>query len=202
MQQVVLRSFVCLLSVAVLALSAHWLATTLNGFVDGFYDPFAVLATATASLTILSVITMILVEYLRKDAALNWIIFEMSWLSTLGLLWIATASVTTDAYYNSWLNCDQLDIFWDNRLIEGCKETQAIQSVSYTILLTYTSVLLVLSLLSKTHGVDVWRSAVRDAKFALQVPSTVNPSSSVRTDLPSAPLPHPYAMQPLQVAQS
>lgn len=92
--------FVWALSVVVLGLSSHWLATTLDGFVDGFYDPFAVLAIATASLAVLSITTMyvvqhdeaqspsdtcsvfrILVDYFRKGAALNWIIFEISWLS-------------------------------------------------------------------------------------------------------------------------
>ncbi|CAL1701576.1 unnamed protein product [Somion occarium] len=161
---------VSLFSVIILALSAHWIATTETKFVSPFYDPYAAFALAVSLLSLLTLPAMLIIDHIRKGAFTSKIIFELSWIGTLAILWLASAAVTSQVYANSTLTC------WRNFtvIIVGCREAQAIQAfghLNWLLLFFYSVGLAVLSLVSHNNGRDVWHYSVKDAQFATSVTS-------------------------------
>ncbi|KAK7061370.1 MBOAT, membrane-bound O-acyltransferase family-domain-containing protein [Favolaschia claudopus] len=150
-------------SVIVLGLSAALTSTT-EKYLNGYFE-FAALAIATSVITLITVPIMIVMEFLHHGAMFtSMVLFELSWLSILWVLWLATAADTTQA--NAFISgCDYIS----DVVNTACRETQAVQAFSFLnwlILMAYTILILVLSIIahSRQHT-GVWRSSVAEAPF-------------------------------------
>ncbi|KAJ6538942.1 hypothetical protein B0H19DRAFT_334028 [Mycena capillaripes] len=152
-------------AVIVLGLSAGLTSTT-EKYLDGFFE-FAALAIATASLTIITLPIMIGLEFLRPGAFTSMIAVELSWLSILWVLWLATGADSAQAGQNTFIaDCSN---YFDDIVQGACRETSAIQGfafLNWLILTAYTILILVLTLIaaSRKHT-GVWKSSVADAPF-------------------------------------
>ncbi|KAJ6627427.1 hypothetical protein B0H10DRAFT_385806 [Mycena sp. CBHHK59/15] len=158
-------STVLAFSVVVLGLGAALTSTT-EKFLEGFFE-FAALAIATASLTILTLPVMIALEFLRPGAFTSLIVVELSWLSILWVLWLASAADAAQA--GSIFFVAGCGDYGDSIVDAACRETAGIQAfsfLSWLILMVYTILLLVLSIIaaSRKHS-QVWKSTVAEAPF-------------------------------------
>ncbi|KAJ7367895.1 hypothetical protein DFH08DRAFT_1070694 [Mycena albidolilacea] len=158
-------STVLAFAVIVVGLAASLTSTT-EKYLDGYFE-FAALAIATAGLTIITVPIMIALEITRAGTAFtSMIVVELSWLSILWVLWLATAADSAQVAANTFVSCS--DYFLKS--IEGaCRQTSGIEAfafLNWIILLGYTILILVLSLIahSRQHT-GVWKSSVAQAPF-------------------------------------
>jgi len=158
-------SVVLAFAVIVLGLSAALTSTT-EKFLDGFFE-FAALGIATAALTIITLPIMIILEVLRPGVTFtSMIAVELSWLSILWVLWLATAADSAQAGQATFISgCDYID----STVKAACQQTAGIQAFSFLnwiILMGYTILILVLSLIahSRQHT-GVWKSSVAQAPF-------------------------------------
>ncbi|KAJ7762830.1 hypothetical protein DFH07DRAFT_956731 [Mycena maculata] len=161
--RIVALSVVLGFSVIVLGLGAALTSTT-EKYLDGYFE-FAALAIATASLTMLTLPIMIALEYTKPNAFTSMIIVELSWLSILWVLWLATGADGAQAGQIFISGCGYVDSLVD----AACRETAAIQAFSFLnwiILLAYTILILVLSIIASTRKhTGVWKSSVAEAPF-------------------------------------
>ncbi|KAJ7265832.1 hypothetical protein B0H12DRAFT_1099718, partial [Mycena haematopus] len=174
-------------AVIVLGLSSALTSTT-EKFLGGYFE-FAALAIATASLTLITLPVMIALEIMNSGAAFtSMVIVEISWLSIIWVLWLATAADGAQAAQNTFIsNCGD---YFDNTVKAACQETSAIQAFSFLnwiILMPYTILILILSIIahSRQHT-GVWKSSVAEAPFF--TPSAA-PAIPLATAQPSMPLP-------------
>ncbi|KAJ7162610.1 hypothetical protein C8R43DRAFT_947114 [Mycena crocata] len=163
--RLVALSVVLAFAVIVLGLSAALTATT-EKYLAGFFE-FAALAIATASLTLITVPIMIVLERIRPGAAFtSMIAVELSWLSILWVLWLATAADGAQAGQLTFISgCGYIDSVVDS----ACRESAGIQAFSFLnwlILMVYTILILVLTIIASTRKhTGVWKSSVAEAPF-------------------------------------
>lgn len=149
-----------------LGLNAYFISLT----VPYFYFIFSALGVATAVLTILTVPIMLIVDFIRRGAFTSMIVFELSWLFILAILWVATAGeaiYTFNYYYPQGCIYGSIDPTANTY----CMELQAVEAfafLNFLIFLGYTSVLLVFSIIGSSRGNSVWTSSVKDATFFAQ----------------------------------
>jgi len=151
-------------SVIVLGLSSHLTHLT-NLYLDGYFV-FAALAIATAVMSVISLLTMMVVDYMRKGAVTSMIAVELSWLGFLWILWLATGASAADTPFAS-TGCDYFGSRY-SELTTACHEYSAIQAfafLNWIILMGYTTALLVLSIMAAQKGHSVWVSSVRETNF-------------------------------------
>jgi len=161
-------------SVIVLGLSAALTSTT-EKFLDGFFE-FAALGIATASLTIITLPIMIALEHRRPGAVFtSMIVVELSWLSVLWVLWLATGADAAQAGQIFISGCG-----YDDKIVDGaCRETAGVQAfafLNWIILLAYTIFILILTIIaaSRKHA-GVWKSSVTTAPFFTPGAATTAP---------------------------
>ncbi|KAK7695574.1 hypothetical protein QCA50_000210 [Cerrena zonata] len=179
-------STVSLFSIIILSLSAHWITTTQTKFIIPFYDPFAALALAVSLLSLFTLPIMLLIDRTRKGALTSMIVFELSWLGTLAVLWLATASYTSNIYANSTSVC----LSTNNTIRTGCSETRAILAfahLNWFCLFFYVIVLTVLSLKMHSNGRSVWQMSAKEANFAVD---PTPPSGTPGIYEPKDPMPY------------
>ncbi|KAJ7229058.1 hypothetical protein GGX14DRAFT_555099 [Mycena pura] len=125
--RLVALSVVVAFAVIVLGLSAALTATT-EKYLNGFFE-FAALAIATASITMITVSVMIVLEFLKPGRAFtSKIVFELSWLFILWVLWLATAADASNSTQLTFISgCGYVD-----SVINGaCRETAGIQAFAF-----------------------------------------------------------------------
>ncbi|KAJ7464842.1 hypothetical protein B0H11DRAFT_67938 [Mycena galericulata] len=83
-------STVLVFSLIVLGIAASLISTTQSTF--GVTFNYASLAVATAVITIILIVPMIILEFLQPDGITSMIIFEICSLMLFWILWLATAS--------------------------------------------------------------------------------------------------------------
>jgi len=153
---------VTLFTVIVLGLSIH---ITVETEKIGFYFVFAAMAIATSLLTLFTLPTILIIDQKRKGAVTSQIMFEVAWLGTLAIFWMATAGLTSNAYLDAFYVC-----FWGyNDTFSGCRETQAVEAfahLNWLWLTSYVFTILAFAVISHNNGRDVWRTSVRDGQFA------------------------------------
>ncbi|TCD69578.1 hypothetical protein EIP91_007000 [Steccherinum ochraceum] len=164
-------------SIIVLAVNAHYIFVTLNDdlFVDGFVvwpqdspDTFSLLNVAVAALTLLTVPVMLLLERTRKGAFTSMILFELSWLGVLCILWIAAASFTVDSVRLLVALCNLRLNKKVGVLQSACRDVKASEAfghLAWVAALGYLCSLFFLSYRSSQAGQPVWRSAVSETHF-------------------------------------
>ncbi|KZT20665.1 hypothetical protein NEOLEDRAFT_1182397 [Neolentinus lepideus HHB14362 ss-1] len=150
-------------AVITLGVAADLLNLTETYFSD--YLIFCVLAVVSASLTIITLPIMIVLDIVRQGAFTSTVVFELSWLFVLWVLWLATAADTTNANSLSFGgSCDYINPY----INRGCQEFNVVEAFSYLIwiiLMGYTITLLVLAIIGQTRGNEVWLTSVRDNAF-------------------------------------
>ncbi|KAG1850595.1 hypothetical protein DFJ58DRAFT_661969 [Suillus subalutaceus] len=148
-----------------LGLNAYFLSLTAP---YDFYYIFTALDTATAVLTIVTIPIMLIVDFTRRGAFTSMIVFELSWLFILAILWVATAGETVAAsnyYYPR--GCVDSDPTFNTYCIE-MQVMEAFAFLNFFIFLGYTCVLLVFSIIGSSHGNSVWTRSVKEATFFAQ----------------------------------
>ncbi|KAG1774042.1 hypothetical protein EV702DRAFT_1128016 [Suillus placidus] len=160
--RITLFSLTVAFSLIGLGLNAYFISLT----EPYFYFIFSALGVATAVLTILTIPIMLVIDFIRRGAFTSMIVFELSWLFTLAILWVATAgeAVYTFNYYYP-RGC----VYANEPTINAyCMELQAVEAfafLNFFIFLGYTCVLLVFSIIGSSRGNSVWTYSVKDATF-------------------------------------
>ncbi|KAJ7646139.1 hypothetical protein B0H17DRAFT_1098221 [Mycena rosella] len=195
--RIIALSVVLGFAVIVLGLSAALTSTT-ETILDGFFE-FAALAIATASLTLITLPIMIILEYMRPGQAFtSMIVVELSWLSILWVLWLATAADSAQAGQLTFISgCGYID----STVESACRETSAIQAFSFLnwiILMAYTVLILVLSIIASARKhTGVWRASVADAPFFTPgAAPAIPPVTSQHAATPSGTYGGGYTTQP------
>jgi hypothetical protein len=191
--RLVVFGVVSVLALIVMALSAHWISVTESNF--NSYYRYAALALATALMTF-SVPAMLAIDYLRRGALTSLIIFELSWLGFLWIMWLATGSYAADVFGSASCDINFLPDWWST----GCHETQAIIAFSFLnwiALSGYLVSLLIVSVLAANRGAPVWMTTVKDANFA-PVNMNFNASGAMGTPEGKAPISPAMQQQPFQ----
>ncbi|RPD77177.1 hypothetical protein L226DRAFT_533178 [Lentinus tigrinus ALCF2SS1-7] len=171
--------FAIFCGIIVASLSAHLTAYVEENF--GGYDNFAVLGIATGGITIISLPVMLIVDLLRKGAFTSLVVVELSWLSILWVLWIATAALTVDETSAIFSSCD----FFYPILNQLCHETQAVEAFSFLAwiaLMAYTVLLLIVALVNTSRGSPMWKSSVRAYGGIAPVPKASTVDTAVNAN--------------------
>ncbi|KAI0316129.1 hypothetical protein OF83DRAFT_288268 [Amylostereum chailletii] len=151
-----------LFSLIVLGVSADLLNTTVSEL-DGSYFVFSALAVAVAVITIVSVVPMIVIDFLRQGAFTSLVWVEVAWFSVLWILWLSTGADT------AWAN-DQVFVgsscdFANSIVKTFCNEFKAVMAFSFLtwiVLMAYTSTLIVLAFIGHSRSQRTWTSTVRE----------------------------------------
>jgi len=146
-------------SLIVLSLSAALISLTGSEF----YFAFSGLALATSLLTLLTVGPMFFVDLYRKGTYFSWIVVEVSCLSILWILWLASGS--SAAQKDQEISDLCVWSLFSSDLNQACNESRAIMGFSFLtwiLLMSYTVTLLVLALRAQSQGHNVWQTSVRD----------------------------------------
>jgi len=152
-----------LLSVVVLGLTAHFTSTT-NTYLQSTFN-FSALSLASASITIVSLPVMLIVDFMRTGAFTSMVVVELVWIFVVWVLWLSTAADT--AWFASLefvSSCNYI-----NKIVStACREVQAIEAFSFLIwiiLMAYTITLLVYAIIGSSRGHKTWTSTVKQANF-------------------------------------
>jgi hypothetical protein len=163
--RITLFSITIAFSLIGLGLNAYFLSLTEP---HDFYFIFSALGVATALLTIVTIPIMLILDFIRRGAFTSMIVFELSWLFVLAILWVTTAgeAVSTSNYYypQGCVATDSIDNTY-------CMEVQAVEAfafLNFFIFLGYTCVLLVFSIIGSTRGNTIWTRSVKEATFLAQ----------------------------------
>jgi len=157
-----LLAVVLVFSLIVLGLSANFL--NLSTTLDGSYLVFEALDVAVATLTLITIIPIMVIDFLRKGAFTSLVVFELGWVFILMILWIAAAAETsaTPIFVGS---CSE----FDDDVQSICHQFQAIQAFSwliFIILFGWLITLVIGAIVSHNRGnTGVWTSPVSDTAF-------------------------------------
>ncbi|KAF8316048.1 hypothetical protein DL93DRAFT_786760 [Clavulina sp. PMI_390] len=126
---------------------------------------FSELGVASAAVTMVSFIPMVIIDFLRKGAVTSLVIFELVWIAILWGLWLATAIKTA-----SFNGCDDFGSML-------CSRYTAVKVLSFpvwAILVGYWILLLVFTVMAYVGGNrKIWTAGVRDARFTSSGADTV-----------------------------
>ncbi|KAI0069104.1 hypothetical protein BV25DRAFT_94285 [Artomyces pyxidatus] len=151
-------------SIIVLGLAADMISIT-EEYLDSYYI-FSALAVATAVLTFVTVLPMIVIDLFRRGAFSSWVVLEVSWLSILWVLWLSTAAYATwtDGQVFIGSSCS----FVDSTVSLVCNEFKAVEAFAYLtwiLLMAYSVTLFAFAIKGQTLGNKTWTNTVRDATF-------------------------------------
>jgi len=159
--------FLIVCTLVVLGVDAHFVSENNKGVsysafgytytAHGSSPTFAKLGVATAVLTLVSVVPMFVIDFLREGAATSFVVVELAWLGFLWILWLATAADTAD--YGSCSSGDS----W-------CSQFQAAEAFSFLAwmaLMAYWIILLVFAIIAVNNGQSqIWYTGVTEADFS------------------------------------
>jgi len=165
----------------VFAVIALGLAAGLTSLSEEFFDAYlnyAALTIATASLTIITLPAMIAIDFFRKGAFTSLVVVELSWLGLLWVLWLASGAAAADKNSVTFVSgCGYINDILDR----ACREAAGIEAftfLNWIILMGYTIVLLVLSIIGHTRGHKIWTSTVGEAPFLAPAAGTTTAFTS------------------------
>jgi len=181
-------SWVDIVRVTVLAwvffssLIAMALAANLTSITESLvkqYFTWAALAIAVGVVSLLSIPVMLALDAARTRAFTSLIIFELSWLSVLQILWLVVGAMAASGI-KQWGG--QCDFTFNSEINTACKENSAIAAFGFLAwlpLLGYTILLLILALIRHNKGAPVWLSTVKDAfRYGVNTPSASGPTTA------------------------
>ncbi|TFY80411.1 hypothetical protein EWM64_g3600 [Hericium alpestre] len=189
-------------SVIVLGISADMV--TIDKDLERWYDISSIgpeLGVAISVISIVSLLPMIIVDFLRRGAFTSWVIVEVSWLSVLWILWLSTGAYSAWAYGLMFVfsDCDYIA----NTVSQLCQEYKALEAFSFLtwiILMAYAVVLMIFAFMGQSRGNKTWTSTVRDASFlahskvgyeghqTAQVAHPVHPAHAAAPPSPAIPM--------------
>ncbi|KAF8627567.1 hypothetical protein AX15_004359 [Amanita polypyramis BW_CC] len=156
-----LLAVVTLFSIVVLGLAAHSINVTAAAI--GSYFTFDALGVATAVLSIVTLLALIILSLLRKGALPNYILVESAWFSLLWVLWLATAADTANATIFVSAGCNyKFEVL--GKTID-CQEFPALQAfawLNWIFLMGYVALTVVLAIIQQTRGNSVWFKSVNE----------------------------------------
>ncbi|KAH8829814.1 hypothetical protein DL96DRAFT_904439 [Flagelloscypha sp. PMI_526] len=139
------------ISIIVLALSAH-ITSLVATLWSGFYYIFGVMGIAVALLTMILIGLMLVSGRINNESVPTKAIFELSCLSILWVLWLATGARAAFTFNMNYAgSCG----YFSRHINIRCKETQAIMAFSFLawiVLMAYTITLLVFAIVASAHG--------------------------------------------------
>jgi len=125
---------------------------------------FAKLGVATSVITIASIVSMLVIDILRRGAPTSFIAVELGWLALLWVLWLATAADTA-----SWGTCSVTS----GPAGSYCSQFQAAEAfsfLSWILIKAYWVLLLAFTLFAAVHRrqSNIWFTSVSDADFTAE----------------------------------
>ncbi|KAG7091638.1 hypothetical protein E1B28_010659 [Marasmius oreades] len=163
--RVVVLAIAILFSIPTLALTAHLTSLTEARIV---YD-FEGLGIAVSALTLLCVPVFLIVGFLRKGSWFTMNVVEVPVLGGLSIIWLATGSLYANwenQFYPPSFSCDSR--YLTPYLQTFCSEFRAIEALSFIIWITlmiYAIVAIILCLVGKSRGNDVWLLGANEADY-------------------------------------
>lgn len=148
----------------VLGLAADLVSITESN--AGLYWNFSALGVATAVLTFVTLIFMVVIDAYRRGAFTSRVVVEAVWLSILWVLWLSTGAYA--AYTDSLVFIGSDCSFVNPTASLVCGEFKAIEAFSFLtwiILMGYTGTLIVFAFIGQSRGNNSWTTTVRDASF-------------------------------------
>lgn len=154
--------------VIVAAIAADNIAITETEFAsEGFttYFPFAALALAAGGLTLLTLPALLIVDAVRAGAWTSMIAVEMVVSTILWALWLGTAAYVSQQITGiASVNC--ADFTGDGAILcNGTKAIQAFSFLAWVVIMIYSFILLVFTLIASSRGHNVWLQSVKDTNF-------------------------------------
>ncbi|EIN10222.1 hypothetical protein PUNSTDRAFT_119274 [Punctularia strigosozonata HHB-11173 SS5] len=187
-------------AIIVLGLCAHILNVTLS--FTGLYFVFAALGVATALLTVITVVPMLIIEVLRKGAFTSFVVVEAVWLSILWILWLATGAETANT--SSLVGFSQGSCSdWDPIDARACREfagVEAFSFLSWILLMAYTITIVVEGFLLASRG-KTWTASVAELGVLASTAPTTTAAENTTTTYPMQQQPQTYPVQPQQQQQ-
>lgn len=162
---------------------------------DGISPDFAGLSLATAVLTMVAIVPVMIIDFLRKGAFTSLVVTEIVWTSFLTILWLAAAADTT-----SILNGDTCSdpFFFDT--LTTCREEQALAAfgwLNFFNLGGWLVFLIVAASISHTRGNDrVWLGPVTGTEFF--APAGKAEQSQDAVEYAPQQVPQGYSTQPME----
>jgi len=163
-----------LCGIIVLALGGNSISVTEQYFND--YSGYAALGVATGVLAFVTLPIMIALDFFLSTFT-SWIVVELSWLSLLWVLFLATAADAANDLSKINNTCD----FFYTQENNVCHETQGLAAFAFLAwipLMAYTITLLVVAILNSGANTNIWTSSVKDAfgdtRSGNQYPMTTN----------------------------
>ncbi|KAI0269310.1 hypothetical protein BC834DRAFT_622759 [Gloeopeniophorella convolvens] len=150
-----------LFSFLVMALSAALIALTAP-----VYYQFSGFSLFTSLFTMLILIPMFVVDVLRKQTFVSYVITEVVASSVLWIFWLSSAAYAA-SFFPEGSNCD---FGFDDRFSAECHEIQAITAFGFLTwlpLMAYTGVLLWYTVRAHMAGHKVWTTSARDGVIFL-----------------------------------
>ncbi|KAL0953158.1 hypothetical protein HGRIS_004421 [Hohenbuehelia grisea] len=195
--RIVVLSLSLFFGIAVLSLSSHLTFESTNVLFASQVPAFEAVGIAVGAITIVSLPVLLIVGLLRRGAFTSMIVFELSFLGFLCVLWLANAALDTDAAaFNFPLGCASYTPFYQGL----CSELSAMQGLSFVtwlLLMGYNTTLLIFVLVAASRGNKVWNLSVAEANFfqrnggmAIEQPPKVEP---VNTAYQYPPAQYPQA---------
>jgi len=173
------------LAVTVMDLSSHLTSFTVS--FEGKATVFALLAVASAGLTILTLPIMLIIDYLCNGAFASSVLVELIWLGILSAIWLTTGVDGADSINTSFLGGCVSNA--DVALSIACHDSVgviALSFINFLLLLAYSMTLFVFATISSNRGHSVWASSIKQANLsALSNDKSSNPSAYGGRDLHS-----------------
>lgn len=152
-------------SLIVLGINAHLIAKLHFNF-DEFGIHYSIsapgwtkLGLATAVLTLVSLLPMLVIDFIRKGAPTSLVVVELGWLGFLWIMWLATAADTANN-----VNCGGVT---DNGICSEAQASEAFAFLAWLLLMAYWVLLLVYAIMAHTKGNNnVWMGSTTDQDFS------------------------------------
>ncbi|KAH9843966.1 uncharacterized protein C8Q71DRAFT_730718 [Rhodofomes roseus] len=172
--RIVTLAWVLLCGIIVLALGGHVISVSEEYF--NSYADYTALGVATGVLTLVTVPVMIALDFFLSTFT-SWIAVELSWLSLLWILFLATAADAASDLNRVNNRCN----FYYTQQNTMCHETQGMAAFAFLAwipLMAYTITLLVIAILNSSQSANIWTSSIKDTfvgpKTGNQIPMTTN----------------------------
>ncbi|KAF8896065.1 hypothetical protein BD779DRAFT_559794 [Infundibulicybe gibba] len=154
---------------AILGITAHLTAlTTPSSTGDPIFFDFEGLGLVTGSLSTIAIFTMLVHGATRNNSFASMIVVELCVLGLIWILWLANAAVVVE--WTQLLYPDGCGVFFSHSIeFTVCQELFAIEGLSFSswlLLMIYTGILLVLSLMGRSRGNPIWTVSVNQANFS------------------------------------
>jgi len=168
--RIVVLSIALILAIILLGLSASLFNVDIHNYTKNTifaYRPLFEIACSAGN--ILAILTLLIVDLVRRGAFAPAIVVELSCLVGLSTLWVVVAVYTKGTFESIYSgSCALTEWYFEKRSITTCHIISAISPVALTIaalLLAYTTFLLICCLIASRCGRKVWLSSVRLASF-------------------------------------